>query len=355
MIHNLYIQRDVDYYVMTNVRRPYDAAGHTWSLNEVRYVNTFLHPGIPQSCTGTFRSSFANSAIACPEGVTQPLSAPPPLKQNHQNYNSTSLNDKFRRIVQEHPDLTWNFREAVYVHPTYPERVDEYLAMRCLAHTYGGRSVRIQNLQELINTEQTQIITDQTQIIGLLGHGGHFLLPEQIEQFLGRIIIGQQQIVAGDWPEERLASNQVRITDSQIQENLRNLGRRISPRAVIVLYHCYNGICGSFIQELSNLVDKPVFAYTGFLGWYPQNIPGRPFTVDEISNDWAGVQGRLLKQEFNYQPENIRAVVEQERAREQEERRRREEEREEAQEISRYEGDWVAATPDRFDPPPFSE
>lgn len=327
MIHSLNIQRDVDYYVMTNVSRPYDAACHMMSFDEVIYVNTFLHPDIPQSCTGTFTSSTAHSVIACPEGTTQPLSAPPPLKQNHQNYNSTSLNERFRGTDQwreQHaPNLTWNFGEAVYAHPTNPERADEYLAMRCLAHTYGGNSVRIQNLQELIDE-----CTEQTQIIGLLGHSMYFT---DLGEPRGRIIIGRQQIVEDPWPGE-LTSDRVLITDSQIQQKLRDLGNRISPLAVIVLYHCYNGSRRDFIQQLADLLSKPVFAYTGFLGWYYIRV-GSAFTVNQISNNWAGVQRRLLKQEFNYQPENIKDIVLD-------------------PDTIPVEGDWVAATPSIFDHPP---
>lgn len=320
MIHNLNIQRDVDYYVMENVKRPYDAAGNIKLFKEVRYVNTFLHQDIPQSCVDTFTSPTARAIIPCPEGTTQPFNAPPPLKQNHQNYNSTSLNEIFRRIIdqwrKQFVNLTWNFGEAVYAHPTNHERADDYLAMRCLAHTYGGRSVKIKDLQGLIDS-----VTEQTQIIGLLGHGMYFT---RLGEPRGRIIIGKQEIVEDPWPE-KLTSNQVLITDSQIQRKLRELGNKISPLAVIVLYHCYNGSRRDFIQQLADLVGKPVFAYTGFLGWYAVYIGGA-FTVNQISNKWAEVQKRLLKQEFNYQPENIRDIIKD-------------------PDTIRVEGDWVAATP----------
>lgn len=99
-----------------------------------------------------------------------------------------------------------------------------------------------------------------------------------------------------------LKANQVLLSDPQIQNNLQILGTSLSPLAVIVLYHCHNGRRQKFLQTLANLVKRPVFAYTGFLGWW-HNYVGKDMTIANINNNWAQVRDRLVTQEFNYQKE----------------------------------------------------
>jgi len=384
VIHKLNIQENIDYYIMKNVKRPCNAAGKRIKWKEVRYVNTFLHPDVPEKCTGKFTLG-THKGIPCPKANTKPLPAPPPLKENHQNYNSESLNRYFTFIKEQNPESAWNFGEAVYAHSAPPqELVDDYLAMKCMAHTYGGESVKIKGLQDLIDS-----VTENTQIVGILGHGLRFkfsftvVIEEEIKKkgkkkkkkrkhkiiyngLRGRITLGKQEILEDvsadpqilqefrekltekapsltDSEKEdltlqyqkalegsKLAKNQVLLTDPEVQEKLEELGGRISPLAVIVLYHCHNGKREGFLQQVADLVDRPVFAYTGFLGWFSVYLRIGKITVGLIDKNWEKVwKKRLINQEFNYQPEIALVKAK--------------------WKFSEVKGDWVAATPSRFD------
>lgn len=429
MIHPLDIKINKDYHVIGRARRDVYARGTglIW-YNNMWYVNTFLHKDVPEECTGYFAVSTSNYAVRCPDGPTKPLKdAPPPLRKEHQ-YDSETLNEYFRLIKEEkkNREIPWDFSKAVYLHPmrgSKPEHSDNYLAMRALAHTYGGKSIRLkqkkQNIRGLIES-----VDENTQIVGLLGHGAR-----AGGEVRGRVIVCGQQIIEdppypriypslkpNEYPltaralvehieklekeyerqreahrsslkeefenkriryrtqleskkkyseeqiqkkiekkygddqlekelEKRLMKSkqynrmqkelkkrcQQYAKTSEIQERLTELGGKISPLAVIVLYHCHNGRRTDFIQKLADLLDRPVFAYTGLLGWTYNCITPcskskrQQFTVNQIIKNWDGVQKKLIFQEFAYLPQRglYGGLTGQ--------------------------GDWVAATPSKFD------
>jgi len=146
----------------------------------------------------------------------------------------------------------------------------------------------------------------------------------------GKIDIGSQHILEDDEVTRAMDKepNSVYVTNPGIQKSLQDLGKKISPLAVIVLYHCDNGTRVRFLQLVSDLVDRPIFAYTGFLGWYKVLVSGRKLTIARINSkkNWRRfIRNRLVKQEFNYQPEDPC--------------------------LGSSEGDWVVAIPTRFDVP----
>ncbi len=382
MIYRLNIQEKTDFYVVRKVRRM--GPDHKIKMFKVlRYVNIFLHEGITPESKGKVKSATSGKMIPVPRTNTKPKSAPPPLKENHIGYSNAEI-DKYLGKLLKVPNV-YNLKTAVYTNPV-PERVEEKMAARCMAHTYGGELVQVQDLDGVINYLQGLAADSPNKnpyIVGFLGHGltSKLRLRHRIQievkgkmqerkaivtvtSLQGRVIIGNQQIledlstdakivpevkdkmkkaflkdpqikklikkgemreedveVTGDQVAEGINSialkpNQVLLSDPQIQNNLQILGTSLSPFAVIVLYHCHNGRRQKFLQNFANLVKRPVFAYTGFLGWW-HNYVGKDITVANINDNWAQVRDRLVTQEFSYQIEKG----------------------------SGNEGDWVVATP----------
>jgi hypothetical protein len=324
MVINLNIQKVIeengekkgDYYVMYGVERNYNAKGDMRVFDKMRYVNTFFSEKLPKICASA-SSATAGKAVPCPQGLTQPLNdgkAPPPLKPQHQGYSNRRLDTYFRATKERFSTLPWNFQNAVYAHPT-KWRSKEHNAVKSLKITYGGKLARLQgryaNLRGLIRQ-----VNRDTQIIGLLGHSLRAHVGSRAES-RGRIIIGNQHIIEDDPITRQLTqpAKKVFLTNERIKRDFQDLGNKISPLAVIVLYHCYNGGRKKFLQDIADLVHRPVFAYTGFLGW---------FTVDYRIRVKGKVKKTIMKQEFNYHP-NYYAK----------------------QDVTLFqpEGDWVAAIP----------
>lgn len=316
MIHKLGIKENVDYYTLTNVNRTYNAKGNRRNFDTYRYVNVFLHPDVPeQKCNTTFKSSTSKKSYPCPEGDSKPLDVPPPLKKGHKNYNPKTLNKYFEIIKNEHKHLNWDFNKGIYVYPTKPLRQSEILTMKSTKHTYNGNCSEVKNINQLIDK-----VTNETQIIGLLGHGMYFagLGP------IGRVVIGQDQILDDSWPKKKKSYKSNKLLSKQ-KDKLKKLSNKISPLAVIILYHCNNGRKDDFIQKLSDYIDRSIFAYTGFLAWDYEWM-NKHFTINQIKNKWNMIaRHRLMKCEFGYQPERG------------------------SDPISPTQGEWVVATPSRYD------
>jgi hypothetical protein len=329
MFINLNIQNNVDYYVMNNVVRPFNARGDKRNFESIRYVNTFLNARATASCAGAYAG--ARQAFPCPEGPTQPLNggqAPPPLKPQHRGYSNLRLNAYFRILEEQNPKLAWNFKKAVYLPPT-GGRLQEYMAMKCLASTYGGAIISLSgkngNVQGLVKR-----VERDTQIIGILGHG--LRTPDNID-VRGRIIIGRQHVIEDDQMTQRIQrrANWFFITNPAITTSFTNLGKKISPLAVIVLYHCYNGLRKDFLQGLADLVDRAIFAYTGFLSWHTSMLGRRTPSIAYVNKNWTQYKiNNLIKQEFNYHPQL-------------------------SADVFPPEGDWVVTIPKRFDMPIFDK
>jgi hypothetical protein len=128
--------------------------------------------------------------------------------------------------------------------------------------------------------------------------------------------VTDDQVKIGITNATALQADQSFLTSPETQNHLEILSTSVSPLAVIVAYHCHNGRRRRFLQNFANSVRRPVFAYTGFLGWY-YTFVGSNITIKKIKDNWAQVKDRLASQEFNYQIEKF----------------------------SKTDGDWVLATP----------